>query len=76
MATLSLNNGLSTVAVAATVAVAELNDDEIRILIDNIGLLDRDENYLKADAAAECSDNNREWAEKFVEAYDGEIIIG
>ena len=76
MATLSLNNGLSTVAVAATVAVAELNDDEIRILIDNIGLLDRDENYLKAEKAAECSDNNREWVKRFVEAYEGEIVIG
>lgn len=70
MATLSMDNGLSETT------VKELNDYEIRILIDNIGLLERDENYLKADKAAEDSDNNREWAEKFVEAYDGEIIIG
>ena len=70
MATLSMDNGLSETT------VKELNDYEIRILIDNIGLLERDENYLKADKAAECSDNNREWAEKFVEAYNGEIIIG
>lgn len=70
MATLSMDNGLSETT------VNDLNDYEIRILIDNIGLLERDENYLKADKAAECSDNNREWAEKFVEAYDGEIIIG
>ena len=76
MATLSMNNGLSTVAVAATVAVAELNDDEIKIVIDNIGLLERDENYIKAEKAAECAENDREWVKRFVEAYDGEIIIG
>lgn len=70
MATLSMDNGLSETT------VKELNDYEIRILIDNIGLLERDENYLKADKAAESSDNDREWAEKFVETYDGEIIIG
>ena len=65
MATLSMDNGLSETT------VKELNDYEIRILIDNIGLLERDENYLKADKAAESSDNDREWAEKFVETYDG-----
>ena len=70
MATLSMDNGLSETT------VKELNDYEIRILIDNIGLLERDENYLKADKAAESSDNDREWAENFVETYDGEIILG
>lgn len=70
MATLSMDNGLSETT------VKELNDYEIRILIDNIGLLERDENYLKADKAAECAENDREWVKRFVEAYDGEIIIG
>lgn len=70
MATLSMDNGLSTTT------VAELDDYDFRILLDNIGLLERDENFLKAEDAALGSENNREWAEKFVEAYVGEIIIG
>lgn len=70
MAILSMNNGLSTTT------VAELDDAEIRKLIDHIGLLDRDTDYIRGEAAAFGADTDREWAAKFVAAYPGELIIG
>lgn len=70
MKTISIDNGNSKTTVNA------LNEEQIKVVVDNIGLMERDENYLKAEKAAECAENDREWVKRFVEAYEGEIVIG
>ena len=70
MKTISIDNGNRKTTVNA------LNEEQIKIVVDNIRLMERDGNYLKAEKAAECAENVREWLGRFIETYDGEIIIG
>lgn len=67
---ISMDNGLSYQR------VDELSDQEVDDVVDQLGVLGRNSETIRAACDAAMGDDNREWLASFLENYDNDLCFG